>query len=388
LENNQHIKELYRKFLDNSISDADYEELLQYFGSDMSRERLRELILQALEHDDEEKIIHIHKQKIDQTTRLVKERLSYTIDGTEPEKSSLFRRLSPYIAAAALLVIGIFSYHYFIPSTERQAPLVSTTTEDVDPGSNRAILTLSDGSVYNLSEQQDGITTDEKGIRYSDGERIIEDAEPTIVTLSTPRGGQYRIILPDGTKVFVNSASIIKYPTQFTDRNRAVELKGEAYFEVAPDHSRPFIVQSDNQQIRVLGTKFNLNSYDNEPAITTLLEGSVQIDFSGSRDPIKLRPGQQTVFKDNNIKVSEVNPQDYIGWTQDVFVFSDVPLTQIMKQLERWYDIEVHYPQNFHDTHFFAEIPRNRKLSEVLRSLEKAGNYKFEQRERRVTVRQ
>lgn len=387
MENNQHIKELYRKFLDNSISDAEYEELLQYFGSEVSREGLLELILQALENNDEEKIIHIHRQRIDRTIRHVKERLSYTIDGTEPEKSSLFRRLSPYIAAAALLVIGIFSYHYFTQPTEPQIQLVADGTEDINPGTNRATLMLANGTIYELSEGQDGITTDENGIRYADGQNIIEEVSPSIISLAIPRGGQYKVTLPDGTNVFVNSGSLLKYPTQFSGRYREVELSGEAYFQVAHNPDMPFVVKGSRQEIHVLGTKFNISDYQEEAPTTTLVEGSVQVDF-GSDTKVTLMPGQQSVLDNEKVVVNNVNVADYIAWTEDLFVFNDMSLTTIMKQLERWYDIEVTYPLAFKDERFFAEIRRNMKLSEVLSALEESGNFRFEQQGRRVIVRQ
>lgn len=373
------IKELFNKYVQGTLTEEELNEFLQFFWADEYEDTFKELLQSNF---DGVTPTGIMQGRIDRITRGVDNTVFNRVR-SEKKKIPMYRWLG---GAAAAIVLIIGSYLFF-NNSEEQPSLVADIFEDVDPGANRATLTFADGSVYNLSEQQSEITTDEMGIRYSNGERIAEESEPTIVTLSTPRGGQYRITLPDGTKVFVNSASVIKYPTQFTDRIREVEVQGEAYFEVAPDHSRPFVVHSSNQHIKVLGTKFNLNSYANEPAATTLLEGSVQIDFSGGSSPVTLRAGQQTVLKDNMITVNEVNPQDYIGWTQDVFVFSDVPLTEIMKQLERWYDIEVLYPQGFKDANFFAEIPRNRKLSEVLRSLEKAGNYKFEQRERRVTVR-
>ena len=387
MDNNRHISNLFQKFLDGNINAQEYGELLDYFGQDTSRDELRVLILKAIEEDKEDNILRMHHGRIEEVRSNVRSRISDITSEVNPPKTRKIPRFIPYTAAAVILLLGLGAYLFLFNPDANPDVTAVVAENDIEPGTNRAILTLTDGTSYILNEDRDGITADQVGVRYNDGEDITGNMVSSIVTLTTPRGGQYRITLPDGTKVFVNSASSLQYPSKFDGNLREVTLEGEAYFEVAHNTEIPFVVKGANQSVKVLGTKFNLNNYIGEPAITTLLEGSVLIDVGKAAKSVILRPGDQATVQENKVSVNKVYSADYIGWTKDLFILDDAPLTAIMKQLERWYDIEVEYPASFKDEHFVAEIPRNRKLSEVLRALEKAGSYKFEQQGRRVMVR-
>lgn len=313
----------------------------------------------------------------------------YQMIGKNQIKKSVVRRTLPYLSVAILLIIGVFSYFFFLQSSETSKNAISADVKDIAPGTDRAVLTLSSGSTYALSNDKNGIQTDSTGIKYTKGDKITDIQTIQKVTISTPRGGQYRVVLPDGTKVFLNSSSTVTYPTKFTAPYRNVELQGEAYFEVAHDPKNPFIVKSAQQSIKVLGTKFNLYSFAGEPITTTLLDGKVEINTSArSGLPLKLSPGQQSILNGYHLTVRDVEASDYIGWTQDIFIFNDTKLTDILLQISRWYDVDVVYPKDFKNESFYAEIPRNRKLSEVLGSLQHSGNFTFEIQGRRIIVKQ
>ncbi|MGY0037823.1 FecR family protein [Pedobacter sp. NJ-S-72] len=198
-------------------------------------------------------------------------------------------------------------------------------------------------------------------------------------TVSTPRGGQYRIILPDGTKVWLNSSSSLKFPEQFTSNERNVELKGEAYFEVAKNASKPFKVTVNSTVVKVLGTHFNIMAYNDDPFIkTTLLEGSVQLSNITTLDILK--PGQQAVInKSGFVKVINTDTEQSIAWKNGYFFFNRANLKDIMKQLSRWYNIDVIYKGKMPvEEEFVGKIKRDSELSKTLKILEFSGvNFKI-----------
>ncbi|KAF2328684.1 FecR family protein [Flavobacterium ginsenosidimutans] len=305
---------------------------------------------------------------------------------------SLWPRVAVAASVALLLGSGIF---YFTKSEVKEEEKIQVVEKpkDIAPGGNKGILTLSNGKQIVLSDvsakdiiakegEEDEVTIkmDANGvITYvinPNADSSKENAN-SFNTLSTPTGGQYNIVLADGTKVFLNAVSSIKYPTQFNGDERTVELEGEAYFEVAKDKSKPFIVKSDNQKIQVLGTHFNVHAYNNEAIIkTTLLEGSVAVAFRNQTAILK--PGQQSNITENSTKITvkEVDTEAAIAWTNGRFKFDNADLKSVMKQLERWYGIKVEYRGDVSDVRFNGGTFRNKNLSEVLKVLE-LSNIKF-----------
>lgn len=396
---NENSRELLHKYLDNSISKEELALLLRYFdeATDVTEGKsiyLEESIRIALQED----AAQIDPMALKAALANVDHRLKQRISETPPRIGNVptgRRTWYRYAAAATLLLFAgglLFTKFRPEPGEKWFDNAQATYGPTIGPGSNKATLSLEGGRSFILRESQNEIITGPHMIRYKDGSPLVEDLAPTVATLVIPRGGQYQLTLPDGTKVFLNSGSTLRYPTGFSGDLRIVELTGEAFFDVKNDPERPFIVKSDRQEIQVLGTRFNVYHHDGEPVVTTLEEGEVRILFNGKKPlvPTYLRPGQQSIWNDGESmpSVRIVNPDDYTSWTQNLFVFNNLPLTAIMKQLERWYDITVSYPKDFQDEHFFAEIPRDRTLSEVLRQLERSGNFTFEQKERRIIVHQ
>jgi transmembrane sensor len=304
--------------------------------------------------------------------------------------------LWPRIAAAASIVLlfgaGIFYFTKSEVRLEQENIQVVEKPKEIAPGGNRGILTLSNGKQIVLSdvsskdiiakEDQDEVTIkmDANGvITYvinPNADTSEEDAD-SFNTLSTPTGGQYNIVLADGTKVFLNAVSSIKYPTQFNGDQRIAELEGEAYFEVAKNKSKPFLVKSANQTIEVLGTHFNVHAYNNESVVkTTLLEGSVAV--SSKNQKAILKPGQQANVSESSSKIAvkEVDTEAAIAWKNGRFKFDNADLKSVMKQLERWYGIKVEYRGDVSDVRFNGGTFRNKNLSEVLKVLE-LSNIKF-----------
>ncbi|WP_276381626.1 FecR family protein [Flavobacterium sp. H4147] len=307
----------------------------------------------------------------------------------ETKVIGLWSRVAVAASIVVLLGAGIF---YVTAPTEQPVEVVAKPKE-IAPGGNRGILTLSNGKQIVLSDISAKDTIAKEGqenevtikmsadgvITYVVNPNAVEEknGEDAFNTLSTPTGGQYNIVLADGTKVFLNAVSSIKYPTQFNGDQRIVELEGEAYFEVAKNKNQPFIVKSADQAIKVLGTHFNVHAYDNEPIIkTTLLEGSVAVTYQNQKTILK--PGQQSnvTANSNKITVREVDTDAAIAWKNGRFKFDNADLKSVMKQLERWYGIKVEYRGDVSDVRFNGGTFRNKNLSEVLKVLE-LSNIKF-----------
>lgn len=300
--------------------------------------------------------------------------------------------------AASLIVIGTVGIHFFQKGKVRPAALRPAVAADAIPGDHKARLTLANGQSIMLHEAVNGklaqqgqsavIKTKQGEIVYEFETRGADSRSNGLAfnTITTPRAGQYQIKLPDGTRVWLNAASSIRFPTVFPDRERVVEMVGEAYFEVAKISKNskrvPFKVKSGNQVIEVLGTRFNVNSYADEGAIkTTLLEGSIKLEFGGNEDRgVLLKPGQQARLvaglKPNDDRqrrpfvVKQIDTRNVIAWKEGYFRFDNVGLPELMRQLSRWYDVDVVYEGPVKDYEFVGQIERNTNLSKVLQILE------------------
>ncbi|SEM31287.1 FecR family protein [bacterium A37T11] len=311
--------------------------------------------------------------------------------------------------AAAILLIALATALYFYPGISVNHK--STLITEIAPGGNQATLTLADGTMVELDSAQSGIIVNDKDIKYSDGKLVQnvilpapsavsgseETSLPTSLTLSTPKGGQYQIILSDGTKVWLNAGSKLMYPSKFTGNQREVVVEGEAYFEVnnetAGDRvsvagarvSRvPFVVKTRNQQILVLGTSFNVTAFANEKETkTTLVEGKVQVRSENLKlktyNLQLLAPNQQAVVKGDNLTVSKVDVDSELAWRNNRFSFENKTFTQIMNEMGRWYNFEVKYEGPIPTDRFMGDAYRTDKLSTVLRFLKSSElDYRIE----------
>jgi ferric-dicitrate binding protein FerR (iron transport regulator) len=250
------------------------------------------------------------------------------------------------------------------------------------PGGNRALLTLANGSSIVLDSAADGILAQQGNTRIKklNGGQIVYSVpgmKPEAVfynVLTTPRGGQYRLALPDGSQVWLNAASSIRYPTAFTGRERRVEITGEAYFEIAKNPQMPFYVKVNDMQVEVLGTHFNVMAYANEDAVrTTLLEGSVKVNRGSST--VFLKPGQQSALGEKGAVsvIDGADTEEAVAWKNGLFEFDNVSIETVLRQISRWYDVDVQYEGNTMPSHFGGQISRYSNLSQVLKILELSG---------------
>lgn len=286
-------------------------------------------------------------------------------------------KLWPRIAAAAAAVLVFLGAGLFYLSRSGHPVSVTKTyaLHDFTPGKNSATLKLGNGKVIILSDHKTGVAINASKLVYDDGTNVTDATELSPgshqIMASTPRGGTYQVNLPDGTRVWLNSATTLQFPATFTHlADRTVELSGEAYFEVSKDAAHPFIVKTGHQHIQVLGTHFNVNAYaDERNEKTVLLEGRVQIN-----NHMVLAPGQQSrIDADGRIKIETADTDNAIAWKNGFFSFKDAPLDVIMRQLSRWYNIDIIYKGPLKDDIFNGLINRRSDLSRALRILEQGG---------------
>jgi len=325
-------------------------------------------------------------QKIDQLEQQQK--------ATPVIKRSWFR----FSVAAAIVVLISLPVYYFIIHTPASKKTVqtkqpsATPVHDALPGGNKATLTLADGTVIDLDNAANGTIATEGNTTVSkkeDGRLEYQNAHSPLSTahspvfniLSTPKGGQYFLELPDGSKVWLNAASSIRYPTAFNGNERLVELTGEAYFEIRKNHDKPFRVHFTSPStggeglegmIEVLGTHFNVNAYsDEETTKTTLLEGKVKVSSMVNGKWSMLKPGEQAVLAaDSRLTIHDVDTEEAVAWKNGLFYFDNVDIQAIMRQLARWYKVQVVFKGRIPARRFAGQVSRNSNLSQVLKILE------------------
>ncbi|MBS1563033.1 MAG: FecR domain-containing protein [Bacteroidetes bacterium] len=299
-------------------------------------------------------------------------------------------------AAAIILLLGAGSWYLFLrkPAATIASAQQQRFRNDVAPGANAAVLTLAGGKTILLNDSARGnIGRQGNAAVVNDNGRLSYHAlqeKPTDIlynTLTTQRGNQYQLLLPDGSKVWLNAASSITYPTVFTGRERKVTITGEAYFEVAKNDRMPFMVQEGNATVQVLGTHFNMNDYSDGPGqTTTLLEGAVRV--SSNNSSIVLQPGQQAAARNagSSLRVlNDVDIEEVMAWKNGQFLFKDATISSIMHEVARWYDVDVVYEARI-EKHFIADIPRNVPLSQLLKLLELTDQVHFRIDGRKITV--
>lgn len=305
------------------------------------------------------------------------------------------RHLWPRIAAAAsillLLSLGVYFAWHKKPAEDEW--IAQNFKNDIRPGDNSATLTLGNGKIVILNAKAKGQLALQGNIavqKTADGQlsyQAISSGDDNVMenTLTTQRKEQYKVVLTDGTSVWLNAASSIKYPTDFKGKYRDVTITGEAYFEVAHNAAKPFRVISAGQTVEVLGTHFNVNTYTDEPGVTTtLLEGSVKV----SEDKIFqiLKPGEQAVLKGTQLSVQDADTEETVAWKNGYFRFNGEKIGSIMRKLARWYDIDVHFEGPVSEEKYSGKISRFRDISEILKVFEYAGSIHFKIEGRRVTV--
>lgn len=366
-EDKRYLATLFQKYLEGQVTEEEKKIIARWLVHlDLSGEPLTTAELQA---------------KAELSRQALKERLA----PDRIQTRSTFRFPFWLRSVAAVLLVGILIFFYRKQETSSVVPQQQVAKELL-PGGSKAVLTLDDGSTINLTTVKNGelarqgnasVTKEEAGqvVYEAPGSNQQERSTLHFNTISTPRAGQYQVVLPDGTKAWLNAASYIRFPTAFDGYERQVEVGGEVYFEVQKNKDKPFKVTCAGQTLTVLGTHFNVNAYPEEGVVkTTLLEGSVKIS-NGASDVV-LKPGQQAALRAgiHEILVSEAeNPDEAIAWKNGFFQFEKADIRTIMNQISRWYDVDITFADHLPAQHYSGKISRNVNASKVLKVLELSG---------------
>ena len=375
------MKDIFCKYLNNQCSPQEVKELLAWFSAE-DESVLRALITASLEEMDVED--KDEDNKWSPVTDKLFANIKAQIKSEKGKVVPVLKRPWVQIAAAVLLVVGGFAVFNLIKKTNPNQDVVNIDIpqQDADSGSNKAILTLADGSSIVLETAANGTVTQQgnsKIVKPANGQLAYnllneKTAEVLFNSIATPRGGQYQVIFSDGSKAWLNAASSLRFPVAFIGNERKVVLTGEAYFEVAKNASMPFKVEiAGKGEVEVLGTHFNVSAYREEAtANTTLLEGSVRVIGLATGDSHIINPGEQAqVDSKGQISVNKnADTKQAIAWKNGTFNFSNVDLAVALRQLSRWYDVDIKFEGSVPQRHFTGEIHRDLKLQQVLKLLE------------------
>lgn len=379
--NKQQVASLIVKYLQRNISNPEMEELQVWLKKSEENKRL----LTSLEQEgyNKDEISFLEGIDVD---------LAWSKLAARKRKSKHTQSGIRWIASIAALVLLSFGLKLWIfrskNTTHEQAVIFHS--QDILPGSNKAELILSDGTKFDLTKpvhtkERNGTQIHDNGGNLNYLNSQVASEELIFNTLKVPKAGTYQLTLPDGTKVWLNAMSTLKFPVQFAGPERLVYLEGEAFFEVANDESKPFIVSSKGAQVSVLGTVFNINAYTQDMA-TTLISGSVKVSRGNA---VKLlKPGQEAKVESDKIHISNANLDKVVAWKEGDFYFDKDNIMKIMQELSRWYDFEVTYHGDIPTNLISGNISRSSKLSEVLEMLNFVSNEttKFEVNNRKVDV--
>lgn len=381
----ERIKELVIKHLDAGLDAAEQQELNTWMSqSKINKEAIQEFL--------DDKSLQKGIGDLYKTKEMIWQKLEQTVD--ERKVVSIKRKIWQWAAAAAIITgITVSGYFIFLDNSKHDNANTQANTEqlqnNIKPGSYKAKLVLADGTEIILDSALSGKLAQQGNaeVVYQDGKLVYipgaAGGEVVYNTVMTARGETYSLVLADNSKVWLNAASSIKFPASFTGNERRVEITGEAYFEVAKDAEKRFIVSANGITTEVFGTHFNVNTYNNELATrVTLLEGNIQVNKNN------VQPGQQAVVNDNgHLEItSNIDLEQVVAWKNGEFQFGDkTDIKTAMRQVERWYDIEVEYRGTF-NSHIGGSISRTASLPKILKMLEKTGVVKFEIQDKRIIV--
>jgi transmembrane sensor len=377
------FRTLLEKYLSDSISESEKATLFQMLRSPEYTTELEQIIDAAFLEGTVSGLSDPQQAKV-----LFSE---IAEKGDIPFKRSFISRRLRYPAVAAAILL-LLSAALFTLKWAKKTPDVTAFNELV-PGCDKAMLTLADGSVIILdSTGSKAISQGNTAIRQHKGKLLYIQQGPekgiSYNTLTTPRGGQFRLTLPDGSEIWLNAASSITYPTAFTGNRRKVSVSGEVYMEIAKNENMPFEVSVKDVEVTVLGTRFNINAYDDEPSLnTTLLEGAVKI--SRRNNDQLLMPGQQEqLLPDGTFEIiDEADTASVVAWKNGMFSFNDADIPAVMRQINRWYDAEIIYKSEV-SQHFMGNVPRNVPVSKLLTMLELTGRLHFKVDGKKIIVTQ
>lgn len=386
LEEALKIARLINNKLQGDLCEQDQAFLINWIQSSSANQIIYEELMNA--ENLKETILHLEQYDTEFYGRRIFDQLELPWVETAKQKpghlSFIKTALFKWAAAACFFfMVGYGGFYWFSHQYHKST---ASLVKSIVPGSSKAILTLADGSTVILDSAHHGsigkqgevsIVNVQNGLIAYKG--ASADITPPLNTMTIPKGGEFQLVLSDGTKVRLNSASSLQYPVAFVGKQREVRLSGEAYFEVAKNKNMPFIVSVNGMQVRVLGTHFNIKAYPDEKNIrTTLIEGSVKVSDAGKE--VLITPGQQAVLNntDHSLHVRQANLDEVLAWTKGEFLFENTNIQSIMRQVSRWYNAEIIFDTDLSSIRFSGGMRREQNIQQLLEILETDGRLQFE----------
>lgn len=386
-----HISALVVKKLNDQLTAVEEIEFQKWLNSsDNNRNLFEKLLDESVRKHD---LQQLKAFDADRALKNVQHRVA-----TGDKTKTIFKNYFFKLAAAIVIIFSVMLWFYKSQLRQEQFSTKNQSHEKIVPGGNKAILTLANGTAINLQNAKNGTIANQGSIKINktkDGKINYQALDPDETqalstqynTLYVPRGGQYQLTLPDGSKVWLNAESTLKYPVIFNYAERSVTLSGEAYFEVVHNEKAPFKVLSNGQTVEVLGTHFNVTSYpDDNGTITSLFQGSVKV--SNSKTSSIIKPGQM-IFnnkKSNDLHISPASEDEILAWKNGYFNFNNEDIKNIMKRISRWYDVEVDFQGDIQNKSYWGTFPRSQSLATLLKNLEQTRTIHFKVSGRRIIV--
>lgn len=387
------VRYLLQQYAADKATKPEVDEMFALLGQPENEEVFKQFVLQTFNNDE----------RVTSITEEGWRRMWAAIQAETFRKPAAKQFSIAWVSVAAAVILLLLGTGVFFRLDKKKSvvtvaavmPQTTALQHDAAPGGNKAVLTLADGSSIILDSAHNGALAQQGGTKilkvdagqlaYNTG--AAANGQIMYNTIATPRGGQYQITLADGTEVWLNAASSLRFPTIFSGSDRDVELTGEAYFEVAKNAVMPFNVKVNNMVVKVLGTHFNIMAYGNEGKVkTTLLEGKVNVTGNGFAADIL--PGQQAVVDNasGSMKVREVNTALAVAWKNGLFRFRETNIQELMRQVERWYDVDVEYKTPTEGKDYTGIVPRSQNVSALLQMLELTGTVHFKVEGKKITV--
>ncbi len=395
------LRSLLLAFREGTISASEFDELTTFLRDNPDDEEVGLVMEEVAELADTYQIIDVPTQAMYEQIINDSRYRSAIRSGTKKGKMWPWRIQTLAATITTAILVSVLFYIYRLSNSEhpdfKAEQLVGSSVPEamISPGSKRALLMLADGTTMPLDSLEGRTVVTDDGIQLSirDGQLAYETTNRRVGlltnTISTPLGGEYEVILPDGTKVWLNAASSITYPISFASGDREVKISGEVYFEVKKDAGRVFIVKAGDTRIQVLGTSFNVSAYEDEHVVrTTLLTGAVQVD-KGKHNCV-LKPGQQAETADSRygIDIKDVDTEEAVAWKNGYFHFNNEDVADAMRKIGRWYNVDIQYEGRIPEKGLDGTISKMADLHQLLRALEMTAAAKFELKERRIIVKE
>jgi len=382
------LQKLVVKYTSGHIDTSELTELFEYVVANGDSPDMQSLLSELLETTVADDRLRLDADSLYQ-------RITHAYEAAHRRKS--LHRLQWWYGAAAVLLVaaGVWIFGSNMLSNGDTSDAMEIRTVTTAP-TDKPLLRLADGRTIYLDSVINGVLASEDGMQISFHNDAIYYTDTSTApssqrlenTIVTPKGRQYQVVLPDGSRLWLNAASTVTYPVRFNRDQREITIRGEVYLEVERAADWPFVVHTETQRIEVLGTKFNVSAYpDDLTTLTTLVEGRVKVSMTGtvnanSQNSLVLKPGQQVVSSENDalLRMNRVDPEEIISWKDNLFVFSNEEISDVMKKVSRWYDVEVEYKDGMAGKRIGGDIPRFDRVEELMEALEYTGLLRYEQK--------